>query len=76
LSLPSFALDWRSGFFTEIHRRFEQGLGTEDIDLTHRRVLDALLIERGVGMEDWGEEVREKLVRGWHHQRRELGEGI
>lgn len=32
------ALEWRQGFFDEIHRRFEATEPTEDIDVTHRRV--------------------------------------
>jgi len=70
------AKDWRSGFFTEIHRRFEAGESAEDIDVTHRRVLDRLLGEKGVGNgnesvsrgEGWNDEVRGELVRAWHQQ--------
>jgi len=40
----------------------------EDIDVTHRRVLDRLLQERGFGYEEWGEESRQKLVMRWHSQ--------
>ena len=70
-SLPQLALDWRAGFFDEIHRRFEEKLLQEDIDVTHRRVLDGLLEDRNVGggADGWGEEVRERLVQGWHTQR-------
>ena len=37
------ALQWRQGFFDEIHDRFERGEAQEDIDVTHRRVLLELL---------------------------------
>lgn len=66
--LPGFAAAWRAGFFREIHRRYEVGAGTEDIDVTHRRVLDQLLEGRGVSLAEWGEEVKENLVASWHQQ--------
>ncbi|PYI07481.1 haloacid dehalogenase [Aspergillus sclerotiicarbonarius CBS 121057] len=61
------ASSWREGFFREIHRRFEAGLGTESIDVTHRRVLDQVLDREGLGgvVE---EEERGKLVNAWHFQ--------
>ncbi|KAJ7757029.1 haloacid dehalogenase [Mycena metata] len=68
VDLPSLAAAWRSVFFQEIHRRFEQGGPTEDIDITHRRVLDALLDEAGITFATWGEDVRENLVKSWHNQ--------
>lgn len=66
--LHTLAIAWREGFFAEIHTRFTRGEPLEDIDVTHRRVLDALLEERGIGLEEWGEDVRAKLVRQWHLQ--------
>ena len=57
-------LQWRLGFFAEIHSRFEQGLPQEDIDMTHRRVLDRIIGVR----EGWDADVRDMLVRGWHKQ--------
>lgn len=57
-------LQWRLGFFEEIHTRFERGDPAEDIDATHRRVLDRILGER----EGWSSEQRDVLVRGWHEQ--------
>ncbi|KAI9804656.1 MAG: hypothetical protein M1833_006731 [Piccolia ochrophora] len=62
-TLPQLAADWRAGFFEEIHRRFEAGEAAEDIDVTHRRVLDRLLTERGVGRDEWGEGTRGGLAR-------------
>ncbi|PYH89459.1 HAD-like protein, partial [Aspergillus ellipticus CBS 707.79] len=62
------AADWRAGFFAEIHERFRAGAGTESIDVTHRRVLDRLLAEWGVGnVVSEGE--RGALVGVWHLQR-------
>lgn len=68
LDLPILAAAWRAGFFKEIHRRFELGEPTEDIDITHRRVLDQLLDEAGISFAIWGEDVRQRLVDSWHHQ--------
>ncbi|KAF7341969.1 PPM-type phosphatase domain-containing protein [Mycena venus] len=68
VDLPSLAAAWRSGFFNEIHRRFERGEPQEDIDITHRRVLDRLLEEAGVSLIVWDEEVRQSLVNSWHNQ--------
>ncbi|KAK0484726.1 haloacid dehalogenase [Armillaria novae-zelandiae] len=61
----SFAMDWRAGFFEEIHRRFQADEDPEDIDVTHRRVLDRLLSERNIS---WDEETRNDMVRSWHIQ--------
>ncbi|KAJ7481625.1 HAD-like domain-containing protein [Mycena latifolia] len=66
VDLVSFAAAWRAGFFKEIHRRFDLGESTEDIDITHRRVLDSLLEEAGI--DQWGEDIRQKLVASWHNQ--------
>ncbi|THV05758.1 haloacid dehalogenase [Dendrothele bispora CBS 962.96] len=69
-SLRSLTIDWRRGFFEEIHRRFECGEPQEDIDFTHRRVLDRLLQQEkyarlAVELEEEG---RKRLVQSWHHQ--------
>ncbi|KAJ7135435.1 haloacid dehalogenase [Mycena crocata] len=68
IDLPSFAAAWRAEFFKEIHLRFEHGEPTENIDITHRRVLDTLLDEAGVSFTVWGEDVRRNLVASWHNQ--------
>jgi len=68
ISLTSLATEWRSRFFKEIHRRFDAGEGAEDIDVTHRRILDTILQEEGAGLDVWNDEVRQKLVQGWHVQ--------
>lgn len=69
--LRELAIAWREGFFEEIHARFGRGEPAEDIDVTHRRVLDRLLEERGVGLDTggWDEEVRNMLVQQWHNQK-------
>lgn len=67
--LPKLAADWRVGFFKEIHSRFKAGLPAEDIDVTHRRVLDELLDGLYVPLDTWDGPVRNRLVAQWHHQR-------
>lgn len=67
-SLPQFAIDWREGFFKEVHYRFSTGQKAEDIDMIHRYVLDQLLEEREVDLALWNEEVRNRLVDHWHRQ--------
>jgi FMN phosphatase YigB (HAD superfamily) len=71
--LSQLALGWRARFFDEIHARFQAGEAAEDIDVTHRRVLDRLLHEKGVNLSMWNDEVRQKLVDQWHKQ---IGESI
>ena len=66
--LQQLAVDWRAGFFEEIHARFHAGEGQEDIDITHRRVLDRLLEQLGITGEECGERERRDLVIGWHSQ--------
>ena len=64
LTPSDFLLQWRLGFFDEIHYRFQRGESAEDIDVTHRRVLDRLLGEH----KGWNNEQRDALVKGWHKQ--------
>ena len=66
--LPQLAADWRAGFFTEIHSRFQAKQEADDIDVIHRRVLDRLLEDSGVGLQEWDEGVRTGLVGSWHTQ--------
>lgn len=66
--LRDLALSWRSEFFAEIQSRFANKDEEEDIDVTHRRVLDRVLQERGIGLDAWDDSVRDKLVQQWHVQ--------
>ncbi|KAF8830190.1 hypothetical protein HHX47_DHR2000720 [Lentinula edodes] len=68
--LTRFASAWRAGFFREIHQRFQNGEPQEDIDITHRRVLDQLLSEKDMSVttDIWGDDIRTILVQSWHHQ--------
>lgn len=65
LSADQLAKDWRAGYFAEVQARLERGEVEEDIDVTHRRVLDQLLEEGKVGVE-CDEGVRQRLVKKWH----------
>ncbi|PSN72637.1 HAD-like protein [Corynespora cassiicola Philippines] len=68
IKLRHLAIAWREGFFDEIHRRFEQQQPSEDIDITHRRVLDKLLGARGIDRSVWDDRTRAGLVHQWHVQ--------
>lgn len=67
-SLPQLAADWRADFFKEIRTRKEASQAVEDIDVTHRRVLNWLLLARGVTPAQWDDGVRNKLIGAWHEQ--------
>lgn len=60
---------WRLGYFEARRKRSDEGLSVEDIDITHRKVLDHLLEERGLS---WSEEARVEMVRRWHSQKGEM----
>ena len=49
--------------------RREASQPIEDIDVTHRRVLNWLLLSRGVTPAQWDNGVRNKLVGAWHELR-------
>jgi 2-haloalkanoic acid dehalogenase type II len=66
--LRELAIAWREGFFREIHARFKRDEPQEDIDITHRRVLDRILEGNGIGLDVWNDSVRDRLVRQWHMQ--------
>ena len=68
-ALRQFAIDWRAGFFKETDRRYQAGQSNEDIDITHRRVLNYLLLAKGVTPAQWDDNVRNGLVQAWHDQR-------
>lgn len=67
-NLSQLASDWRESFFQAIFDSFERGEQSPGIDIVHRQVLDKLLKDRGIDERIWGEDVRRKLVDGWHHQ--------
>jgi 2-haloacid dehalogenase len=63
------AIDWRHRYFAAVKVRTDKQLPPEDIDLTHRRLLDILFDERGIGFDQWNESMRQELVRRWHFQK-------
>jgi len=69
-SMSEIALEWREEFFSEIHAAFlaKAGGPPEDIDVTHRRVLDKVLNSHG-DMSRWSEEQRRRSVAAWHLQK-------
>ncbi len=68
-ALSQFAIEWRAGFFKEVETRRQAGQPLEDIDVTHRRVLNYLLLARGVTPAQWDDSVRNELVQAWHKQK-------
>lgn len=68
-SLSHLAADWRAGFFKETRMRWEASQSVENIDVTHRRVLNWLLLAKGVTPAQWNDGVRNKLVAAWHEQK-------
>jgi len=77
-SLKHLAADWREGFFKEAKMRYEAKQPVEDIDVTHRRVLNWLLLARGVTPAMWDDGVRNRLVQAWHVQQAwpDVGPGL
>ena len=67
-SLLGLATDWREGFFKEAANRYEARQPVEDIDVTHRRVLNWLLLARGITPAQWDDTVRSRLIQAWHVQ--------
>lgn len=74
-ALLQLAADWRAGFFKEVKMRTDAGQAIEDIDVTHRRVLNWLLLAKGVRPAQWDDSVRNRLVQAWHVQQGTLGDG-
>ena len=67
--VSKLALEWRQGFFDEIHARFEAAESPEDIDTTHSRVLKRLLSEpRWTSCASVSDEAVETCVAAWHTQ--------
>ena len=77
-SIPQLALDWREGYFKEAHMRYEAGQPVEDIDITRRRVLNWMLLKRGITPGSWDDGIRSALVRRWHEQKgwEDVAEGM
>ncbi|CAK4001065.1 (S)-2-haloacid dehalogenase IVA [Lecanosticta acicola] len=64
-----FALQWRHAYFDANAARLASGEPPENIDITHRNVLDALLESRPEIAPLFTDESRARMVREWHHQK-------
>jgi len=63
------AIEWRHAYFDANTVRLHEGKDPEDIDITHRRVLDELLERFPHLRSQFPPEAKESAVKGWHHQR-------
>ena len=59
------AIAWREAFFEDIHASYQQGLASEDIDVTHARLLKTLLAGAYCDIRLDNEE-QENAVEAWH----------
>jgi 2-haloalkanoic acid dehalogenase type II len=64
-----FALEWRQAYFDANTARLRNGEQPEDIDITHQRTLLNLLDKHPDIKPLFTEEVQEKAVSAWHHQK-------
>ena len=64
-----FALEWRQAYFDANTARLQDGNPPEDIDSTHRRVLNDMLEKRPDVKSLFTDDVKEKAVKSWHSQR-------
>ena len=65
----NFALEWRQAYFDANFLRQNAGKPPEDIDLTHRRVLDEVLEKHPDIKSLFTDEVKDRLVKAWHSQK-------
>lgn len=65
-----FALDWRQTYFEANEVRRLQGLGPEDIDITHRTTLNTLLSSPKYKhlVPKFHPDIKEALIQAWHKQ--------
>jgi 2-haloalkanoic acid dehalogenase type II len=64
-----FAIDWRQAYFDANTARLASGLAPENIDITHRRTLHALLTTNTQIAPLFTEAVVEDLIQAWHSQK-------
>ncbi len=64
-----FALEWRQAYFDANAVRQDAGKPPEDIDITHRRVLDEVLEKHPDIKSLFADEVKDRLVKAWHAQK-------
>lgn len=65
----AFAIEWRQAYFDANSARVREGKPPEDIDVTHRRVLNELLAKHAEMLPLFSDEIKEQAVRAWHTQR-------
>jgi 2-haloalkanoic acid dehalogenase type II len=65
----NFALEWRQEYFGANAARQDAGKPPEDIDITHRRVLDEALDKHLDIKPLFTEEVKQNAVKAWHGQK-------
>jgi 2-haloacid dehalogenase len=65
----NFALEWRQTYFDANTARISAGEPPEDIDITHRRTLLAMLDRYPDMKPHFGEEDMKQAVAGWHAQK-------
>lgn len=70
--VSQLALNWRQGFFDEIHARFEAGEPQEDIDVTHMRILKRPLKTSHLRQDNVNVSRLEDCVSAWHSQKGSL----
>lgn len=65
----NFALEWRQAYFDANAARLHTGKPPENIDTTHRRVLNEVLDKHSDIKPLFTEEVKAKAVKAWHAQK-------
>ena len=65
----NFALEWRQAYFDANAARQYAGKPPEDIDITHRRVLNEVLDKHPDIKPLFTEEAKDKAVKAWHAQK-------
>jgi 2-haloalkanoic acid dehalogenase type II len=65
----NFALEWRQAYFDANVLRQNAGKPPEDIDITHRRVLNEVLEKHPDIKSLFTDEVKDRLVKVWHAQK-------
>lgn len=65
----NFALEWRQAYFDANAVRQNAGKPPEDIDITHRRVLNEVLEKHPEIESHFTVEVKDRLIKAWHAQK-------
>lgn len=68
----ALAIEWRHAYFAANAARLSAGLPPEDIDITHRRVLDSLLAQDNkysTFRPHFTTDATDAAIQSWHHQK-------